>query len=104
MFKKLNKALKASLFGKPLFFAADSIIFVYPKENLVLMKQSLIIVLIICFALGESFSLIIKQDKKTEKATKLCCNKTCSQKQETGERTPAEQTVLPGVHLLPFSL
>jgi len=68
------------------------------------MKQSLIIVLIICFALGESFSLIIKQDKKAEKATRLCCNKRCDQKQVPGNKAPAEQTVLPGVHLLPFSL
>ena len=47
------------------------------------MKQSLIIILIICFALGESFTFIVKQDKKAEKATRLCCKELpCNQNKE----------------------
>jgi len=68
------------------------------------MKQSLIIVLIICFALGESFSFIVKQDKKAEKTPRFCCNKSCNQQQQKGKKNSNEHTVLPVVNLLPYSL
>lgn len=69
------------------------------------MKQSLIIILIICFALGESFTFIVKQDKRAEKATRLCCKELpCNQTKEPEKKAAAEQTELPGVHLLPFTL
>lgn len=68
------------------------------------MKQSLIIILIICFVLGESFSFIVKRDNKKENTTNYCCNKVCDKSKASKKSTAAEQPYLPVVNWMGYSL
>ena len=70
------------------------------------MKQSLIIIVIICLVLGESFTLIAKKSSQKNSSATYCCNKICN---DAGANKKAKSTVqaepyLPMVNMLRYSL
>ncbi|MBL0357608.1 MAG: hypothetical protein IPP72_12330 [Chitinophagaceae bacterium] len=67
------------------------------------MKQSLIITAILCFTLGETFSVISKKEKAEQKAASYCCIKVCGQQQANQAAVNAEpEPFIPMVNLLGY--
>lgn len=71
------------------------------------MKQSLIITLVICLFLGESFSLITKKsNSKSNEPTNYCSQKVCGGNgdKKSTNATQATDTYLPIVNMFRYNL
>ena len=70
------------------------------------MKQSLIITVIICLVLGESFTLITKESNQKNSSATYCCNKICNDAGATQKAKNAAQAepYLPMINMLRYSL
>ena len=70
------------------------------------MKQSLIITVVICLFLGESFSLITKRANQKENKANYCCNKVCNDKngEKQVKNTMQAEPYLPMVNMLRYTL
>ncbi len=66
------------------------------------MKQSLIITIVICLFLGESFTLIAKKGNQKNDTTTYCCNKICDDKKtdEKAKGALQQEPYLPMVNML----
>ena len=78
---------------------------IYNKKY-VLMKQSLIITIIICLFLGESFSIITKNNLKEKDTNTYCCNTLCKKvKLQKNEKDAQQaQPYLPMLNMLHSNL
>jgi len=77
------------------------------QKILVLMKQSLIITVIICLVLGESFSLIAKKsNQKNNAGTTYCCSKISNNTETNNKvKNPVQaEPYLPMVNMLRYNL
>ena len=69
------------------------------------MKQSFIITVLICLALGESFTFINKKNQQKNKATTYCCSKVCTdEKAEKKTGNAQAEPYLPMVNMLRYNL
>ncbi len=70
------------------------------------MKQSLIITVIICLVLGESFSFISQKSNQKNNTNTYCCSKICNEvKKAEKAKSPAQaEPYLPMVNMLRYNL
>jgi hypothetical protein len=68
------------------------------------MKQSLIITVVICLVLGESFSFIAKKGNQKNNKDTYCCSKICNDvKAENKTQNPAQpEPYLPMVNMFRY--
>jgi len=68
------------------------------------MKQSLIITMIICLFLGESFSIITKNDLQQKNKKVYCCSKICEKAKLKGANDmPFAEPYLPMLNMLGYN-